>query len=370
MNVPQPIALDPLGDQPLVSILVTNYNYGRYLPEAIESALNQTYKNIEVIIVDDGSTDNSREIIESYARNDSRVKYLIKENGGQASALNAAFSLSKGEILALLDADDVFYPRKIAILVEEFRKRPDYGFIVHRMRVLRGDSDLGIIPIFTRFESGYIADKIYKRGGRWRHMPASAIAMRRQLAEKIFPIYEETFRSLADAYIFTIAPILTKITAVSDVLSVYRLHEKNITGGATFTAESIRKTVRDIEKVNQGANTFLEMNGLPTINLRLNLNYVEQAYFLNLVEMSWPTAGIVKSYFRVCRLTIDDDLYGKAQKAAAIIVYTLATMIPRRYRPAFLLTFVGVSPVKQFIKNATEGIKRAYRYFRLQNYPQ
>ncbi len=83
-------------NKPLASILINNYNYGRFLHEAIDSALSQTYPHTEVIVVDDGSTDNSREIIASY---EDQIIPVLKENGGQASALNAGFAASRGEIV-------------------------------------------------------------------------------------------------------------------------------------------------------------------------------------------------------------------------------------------------------------------------------
>ena len=92
---------------PLVSILINNYNYAQYLSQAIDSALGQTYTNTEIIVVDDGSTDNSREIINSYGN---QIISVLKENGGQASAINAGFAASKGDIICLLDADDIFLP--------------------------------------------------------------------------------------------------------------------------------------------------------------------------------------------------------------------------------------------------------------------
>ena len=103
-----PIELLRLSSEPLVSILISNYNYGRYIGESIQSALDQTYSNIELIICDDGSTDDSVSIIEEYQRKDPRLKLICKANGGQASGFNAAFAASRGEIIALLDSDDRF----------------------------------------------------------------------------------------------------------------------------------------------------------------------------------------------------------------------------------------------------------------------
>ena len=72
--------------KPLVSVIVDNYNYERFLSQAIESVLNQTYQNFEIIVVDDGSTDNSVQIIDSYEKKDSRIRPVLKQNGGQMSA--------------------------------------------------------------------------------------------------------------------------------------------------------------------------------------------------------------------------------------------------------------------------------------------
>jgi len=86
-------------------LLVSNYNYARYIGSSIQSALEQTYAKIELIICDDGSTDDSVRVIEEYEHKDPRLRFIRKTNGGQASGSNAAFAASRGEIVALLDLD-------------------------------------------------------------------------------------------------------------------------------------------------------------------------------------------------------------------------------------------------------------------------
>src|SRR6266436_6656458 len=131
LNPLKPAALDPLPEQPLVSILISNYNYGAYLGEAIESALQQTYDKLEIVICDDGSTDGSPRILERYRSLDRRIRVVYQANGGQSLALNAAFHKSTGDIICLLDADDVFMPDKVRRVVEAFGAAPESGLAAY-----------------------------------------------------------------------------------------------------------------------------------------------------------------------------------------------------------------------------------------------
>src|SRR5689334_15193361 len=101
--------------RPLASIIINNFNYARYLGEAVDSALGQTYPNVEVIVVDDGSTDSSREVIERYG---DRIRSVFKTNGGQPSAINAGFQVSRGELIANLDSDDLYDATTIERVVD------------------------------------------------------------------------------------------------------------------------------------------------------------------------------------------------------------------------------------------------------------
>ena len=112
-------------NQQLVSIIIGNYNYDQFVGEAIDSVLSQTYTNIEVIVVDDGSQDNSREVIAKYGN---KVIPIFKENGGQPSNYNAGFAASKGEIICLLDSDDLFVADKLEKVVNVFRSSEQIGW--------------------------------------------------------------------------------------------------------------------------------------------------------------------------------------------------------------------------------------------------
>ena len=106
-----------IADRPLVSVVVNNYNYAAYLAEAIDSALQQDYEAKEIVVVDDGSTDHSRDIVAGYG---STVIPIHKANGGQASALNMGFDASHGDIIMFLDADDFLLPSALTNVVRKF----------------------------------------------------------------------------------------------------------------------------------------------------------------------------------------------------------------------------------------------------------
>lgn len=113
--------------EPTVSVVITTYNYAGFLTTAIESVLAQSLKADEVIVVDDGSTDGSPDVVARYAERG--VRYIYKENGGISSARNAGIKASSGELIAFLDADDIWLPDKLALQVEHMRQHPEVGLV-------------------------------------------------------------------------------------------------------------------------------------------------------------------------------------------------------------------------------------------------
>lgn len=111
-------------DNPLVSIVMPLYNGEEYLHEAIASVIYQTYENIELVIVNDGSKDRSEEIVRSFAKNDSRIKLINQENTGIVGALNNGVAQAKGSLIARMDADDISFLDRIKQQVEAFNSNP------------------------------------------------------------------------------------------------------------------------------------------------------------------------------------------------------------------------------------------------------
>lgn len=222
--------LNNSGDQLLVSILINNYNYGSFIGEAIDSALNQTYSHTEIIVIDDGSTDNSREVIASYG---DRIISIIKENGGQASAFNAAFAACRGEIIFFLDSDDVFSANKVEEIIDIINIKQVNNpcvMVYHLLECVdqNGDSLDHQIP-----ESVWdLPANLYQYACKYKFLPCasaptSGIAISRELAMRIFPIPEKGVRTSADEFVIRASLLLGEVYGVDCVLSKYRIHGKN-----------------------------------------------------------------------------------------------------------------------------------------------
>jgi glycosyltransferase involved in cell wall biosynthesis len=121
---------------PLVSIIIPTYNYAKYLPIALESCFRQTYKNLEIIVVDDGSTDNTREVIERYR---DRIIFISQENAGVSAARNRGIQSAAGDFIAFLDADDYMLEDAIQTRLDAFIKNPEAGAVITETFSMKGE---------------------------------------------------------------------------------------------------------------------------------------------------------------------------------------------------------------------------------------
>jgi len=226
------------------SVLIDNYNQGRFLRQAVDSALAEN--PLEVVVVDDGSTDDSLAILQDYG---TRIRVVTKSNGGQSSAFNAGFVECRGEVVCLLDADDWFYPGKLASIRKVFEQYPELGWCAHALeqvdsasgRVLRLDP--GGQQEGVRDVRGAIC------GGRLPIvLPAtSGLCYRRELLTRMLPM---PLLSHADDYLKFVSCGLEPGYYLEKPLGALRLHDANAwtnrTDNLLHKAANFRKTALGI----------------------------------------------------------------------------------------------------------------------------
>jgi glycosyltransferase involved in cell wall biosynthesis len=210
---------------PLVSIIINNYNYGKYIRNAIDSALSQSYDNVEVIVVDDGSKDDSPVLIKEYEK---RIKSIFKDNGGQASAYNVGFAASNGELVVFLDADDILHTDAIRFVVDGFKDN-DVVKVQFRLEIIDDQGKpSGIYIPAGQMPNGHVLDILLRYGG-YGSPPASGNVYGRKVLSKIMPIPESKWRIAADSVPSLAAPFLGKVSSLDKVLGYYRVHQ-NVRG--------------------------------------------------------------------------------------------------------------------------------------------
>lgn len=273
-------------DGPLVSVIINNYNYERFLREAIDSALKQNYQNIEVIVVDDGSTDNSRAIIASYG---GQIIPVLKENGGQASAFNAGFAASRGEIICFLDSDDVFFPNKVEKIVKAALLYPEAVLYYHQMQVVDSHGINKGRPWPLDLWTGLIRERVEHSGGWWPRPTTSALCFSRKYLDQVLPMPVDGFRLCADAYLGDLAPFWGMIAGVPMVLSLYRLHGQNY--WSSLDPEDHNGIQRRIKQYvfehEQLKKALLSMGIKTSISLDNHLPYLISNYFIAQKPFFW-----------------------------------------------------------------------------------
>jgi glycosyltransferase involved in cell wall biosynthesis len=209
---------------PFFTVLIDTYNYGHYVEEAVSSALAQDFppEQREILVVDDGSTDDTAARLRKFGN---AIRYLQKPNGGQASAFNFGFEYARGEVIALLDADDVWLPEKLRHVYEAFQQNPAAGVLYHRLYWWDGANETAADRYFVAV-SGRVPES---RGGLLQYPMASTscLAFRRAALEKLLPV-PETLRSQADAYLTALIIFVAPVVASPEYLGKYRLHATNL----------------------------------------------------------------------------------------------------------------------------------------------
>lgn len=224
----------------LVSVIIPCYNQGHYLKESIGSVLAQTYQPIEIVVVDDGSTDNTYEIAKTYPS----VKYVYQENGGLSAARNTGIDNSMGDFLVFLDSDDWLLPEAIAVNIEHLQENPEAVFVSGSHKKISAD---GVIPeIRTQ-----ISLKPYHQLLHQNYIGMIAAVMFRRAIFNQYR-YDTSLHSCEDYDLYLkIARDNVVINHTQDI-ALYRIHSNSISGNISVMLSDVSKVLLGQKKNLRG----------------------------------------------------------------------------------------------------------------------
>lgn len=214
-------------NQPKISIVITCYNYEKYIKTSIESVLNQDYANKELIVVDDVSSDSSRDIISRY--DDRLVAVFHKENKGHGGAFNSGFAATSGELVIFLDADDYLLPGALDMAAANLST--DCAIYMYRMDLV--DAEGVAYDVFPKYENQFDPQEAKKdllKYGRYQATVTSGLVFAQSFLDQVMPMDESAFRQGGDGYLVTLAPLYGAVAGFDSKLSAYRQHGENHSG--------------------------------------------------------------------------------------------------------------------------------------------
>ena len=239
----------------LVSTIIPTYNSAQYITIAIESVLKQTYPNYEIIVIDDGSTDNTFDIIKKFS---DQIVYIYKPNGGPASARNLGIKKSSGEYIAFLDADDYWLPDRLAIQINYLKEKPHVALVHSNTWILEN----GIEPYlaFTNYKpsSGLIFKELFLNN----HINLLTVMLKRKYFDAANGFDEnKELIGFEDYDLWLRIALECSIAYIDKVVSVYRVHDSNISN----ETKSIHKNLFLLYKFSK-MEQFLQKSYLTLFN--------------------------------------------------------------------------------------------------------
>lgn len=248
------------------SIVITNHDHGPFVAQAIDSALAQTHAAVEVVVVDDGSTDGSRQIIDGYH---DAVRVLFREHGGQARAMLDGFRRSCGEVVLFLDGDDILYPDAISRICARFG--PRIAKVQGRLDLIdeRGRRLGRQTPPLAMPSGDLLA--VVLRHGWYPAPPTSGNAFARATLEGLLPVPEIYARlssadgrlTVSDHYLSVLATFRGGIVSLPEPLGAYRIHAARRTPQRAALLADVRRRIERTATLSGIVRRWAEQRGLP-----------------------------------------------------------------------------------------------------------
>ena len=234
--------------QPLISVIIPVFKAERYIDLALNSVCNQTYPNLEILVIDDGSSDQSREIIESI--NDERIKFYSRENRGLISTLNEAIELSKGQYIARMDADDICFKTRFEKQVEFLKSNKDIGVAFTGIECVNEDGKIIRSRVSRKTRSIQPVEFLF--GCPLCH-PTAMFDMTKLSKSDIH--YKSDYHLAEDFELWTRLVLRTKIALINEALLSYRIHQNSITSRNGGKQRLVAKRAISTNLINNKSNS-------------------------------------------------------------------------------------------------------------------
>jgi len=211
-----------------VSVIIPAYNSCKYIQETIDSVINQTFQDFEIIIVDDGSVDNTKELIQAYIdRHPDKIRYIYQKNQGPAAARNTGIKASESKFIALLDSDDKWLPERLEHCVRALESDERVGLVHTNIMKIREDGQsIGVLDRQKQFLSGHIFNYLLNRKA---HILSPTVLFRRECCNKVGLFDEHKICiGLEDREMWLRIAREYKILYIDKVLAYYRVSESSL----------------------------------------------------------------------------------------------------------------------------------------------
>ena len=314
-----------------ISIIITNHNYGQFLRDAIDSARAVRWPDKEVLVVDDGSTDCSRTVMESYG---DQIKALFKAKGGQPSAANFAYPHSTGDLIFFLDSDDILLPEVAEIAIKEWN--PAVSQVQFPMIVIDSagkptgtiyPNNLGVSCAMETAKQRLLQTGIYPNS------PTTGNMWSRKLCGRVFPVPEGELTGI-DSYLLMAAPLFGDVISLSTPLAKYRVHASNVWAQTRFDPAKLSYYCQQ-----EATRTAYLVARAKELNLRLDVERLLTRNHGHLMtrlssyrlspEHPYPSDRIAQLLWRGYRAILSDSSLSAAAKALMLIWFTGVAISPR-----------------------------------------
>ena len=229
---------------PTVSIVIPAYNAEKFIHVTLDSVRDQTYSDYELIVVDDGSHDETKAVVDRYLRDNHLPGSCIRQqNKGIAGARNTGLAAAKGEFIALLDHDDTWYPDKLQKVLDEFLRHPQAGLVCHHLMMVKNGVDTGIL------RSGPAAKNMYEKllfTSRGNHLSPSAVVFRKAAADAVSGFRENPEFNTSEDYDFWLRlSQVTEFRFLDETLGTYLILESGASKKIIYHHRNVEAVLRD-----------------------------------------------------------------------------------------------------------------------------